>query len=395
MSGNTSRDQSRRSDPLERIQDLRLSIIAILCLLAGIVLFLTQVQAAPSYKLKLPHATSAVTIQSVNQDNWREALHDLGLALLEIGGIGVIFEVFNRKAQRNALIKLTEDSSRNLGTSLGRTISEETIQAVIGDPRFVREVLTGSRRAHYLETFISANLDDTGRFLARRAASQLSAEEKLASFRVRYEARDQVSETNQEPCAKLIQSLISTVRPSPVFKFHFQIFPDEDAAKSIFEPDVFTWKYWLAPDEQAQTIYNSFRIEGVRVNNVELVTPDRLEPTNIHERPFSKRFEFPFTGEQAEQYLIEMTLTLPAPKAGGHVYFEPRKLAHGIDVCCDYSCSNYDVVVVETLRADNVEIYSLPARNPNVKGARSDDWVLPQATVAFVFLTRNDSGELE
>jgi hypothetical protein len=361
-----------------QLRNRSIAVTGLILVVLGIVIYLVfgQLAKPSTYKFIPGPRSGTFVLAGNNATSYYSAIQDIGLGFFEIGAIGVVFELINRRAAE----QLTESIIRRSGENLGDKISNQIVLAVLGDAKFVREALTDKRRQTLLEEFILANLDSSAKALAHRTAIQLSGARRLWDFRVEYQARDKVSKENPETYARLSQRFVTNVQPSTTFKFHFTVFSNEDIAKFSADPEIFTWRYWLAPGEKAESVLDKFAVEKVVVNNVELI-PDA--PTNRSENDLW--ITLSWQTEASNQYSMETVLRLPPPKPGGYVYFEPRALTRGIDISCDYSHSALDVIAVDTLRAENVETYSLPANDPSVKGVRSSDWVLPSASVAFVF----------
>jgi hypothetical protein len=360
---------------------LRIILSSVVLVFIGLALFTAFPSESPEYTEVEASQTSPAIWKPSESPAKRDLLHQVGGALIGVGLVSVVFDLINRNAQARALVELTEQATDNLADR----IAEYTAQSVLGDARFVKDALTDKNRQDHLTSIVLANLDDPhGESLARRVASQLSGVDKLSNFRIQYEA-------NSPSAARLRQTLTKSIAPGKTFRFHFQIFSEEDDAKSSPEQsDVYAWRYWLAPSESEDQVWEHFKVESIDINGVAMDVSAGPETEHLADGKVnkkSKRFGFSFEFAPAPKYTVEIVLGLPPPKEGGYVYFEPRKLTHGVDISCDLSQSDLQVILVETLRTDNVEIYELPKLNPKVKGARTDDWVMPNATVGFAFYT--------
>jgi hypothetical protein len=306
----------------------------------------------------------------------------IGSSLLAVGVIGIAFELFNRRASEEALFVQAEEAAERTQEK----IASQTVAAVVGDPTFVREVLTDERRKDYLQAIILANLDGTARLLAERTAAQFSGRRVLREFDVTYVARDQPRQPGELPRAELVTTLISNERPADSFRFRFVVIDDDHDTAIVREPDVFTWTYRRLSDEKMEDVLQQFGVKKVSVNGVDAdLSGLTTEPGASNE----KRLSLPVETGPSGEYQQEVHLLLPPPRQGSYVFFQPGQLTRGIEIRCDYNESAFVAVVVEALQTDNVREVSFPVAPPHtVKGFKSADWVLPSASVAFVFYER-------
>jgi hypothetical protein len=366
----------------QRIFQLQVTLAGVVVLFVGLVIVILARPSPPTYESEAP-TTPGEPVELVpvegGSDSFVSLIQQIGLALVGIGGVGVVFDLLNRNAQARALKELTQQGTENLADA----IAENTAQAILGDARFVRDAITDENRRKYLESIILANIDDpAGVSLARRAAVELSGLDRLLNYRIRYEAADQPAPP-ERPYARVFQRLTKFSEPGKTFRFHFQVLSEEDDAKSIQEPDVYTWRYWIVPgSETIEEAWECFAVEDITINGVSMNVD--VEPVTSVEKT-SKRYEIPCEFDPADKYTIETVIRVPPPRSGGYVYFWPLKLTRGVDISCDLSLSSLKAIRVEALRTDNVELYKDPAHDPKIVGARTNDWVVPSAIVGFAF----------
>jgi len=338
---------------------------------------------APTTSTRLEYDKTSKSY-SLIEDSTRipDGMVAVGSALIGAGVVSIALDFFNRRESEAAVLAQAEAAAERTK----EIIATQTVAAVVGDPRFVQEVLTDERRREYLQAIILANLDDKARPLAERTAAQFSGRRVLRDFRVRYLARDRPVVAGERPCAELITSFLSNERPSEVFRYRFIVLDDEHDAPLDRDPDVFTWTYRRVEGETTQEVLDLFEIKQVSIDGIDAdlkaleVDPD--SPTN------EKRVSLRVPVSDRLEYLQEVHLRFPPPRQGSYVFFQPGQLTLGIDIRCEYTESAFTPVVVEALQTDNVREVVHPQYPPHdTKGYSSSDWVLPSASVAMMFYT--------
>lgn len=324
------------------------------------------------------------TIYTEQTNPLRSVVGELGPALVTLGAVGLVFDLFLRRAGEQATIAAASQAAR----AVGDDIAKQTALAVLGNPGFAREVMKPEKRQEYLEAFMLATLnDDEAQPLAQRTAAELAGGSVLRNFKAEYIAKDKPANAGDVPSACVRISMHANTKPSDHFRFRFELIDEDDDEDALKEddPDVFIWRYWLdKAKETAEPVSALFGVSYIRVNGkpIDVSTPPDL--SDDHKR---KAYSFPASIADADSYQIEFGLDLPPPKQGAHAHFEPRRLARDVTFICDYALSEYDVVVIETLRTDDVTITRRPreAIPKTSVEVHSPDWVLPSASVAFVF----------
>ena len=263
--------------------------------------------------------------------------------------------------------------------ALGGQVAADTVARLVGEKRFV-DLLSDRRRGDLLGQIILAHLDETATDLSRRTAAQLSRGTSIHNYRVRYSAYD----TDTPSHARLHQSLFTAREPSRQFRYQLNVIEPQEKSKADYQanPDVFAWRHWLAPTQSVDEILDSFNIESVKVNDVPL-TNIRIEVRTTH----AVRFVADYTPVSASEYRIEAALRLPVPYEGSYIYLEPGVLCRGVTIECDTARSRFKATTVDTLGTDNVTMEDTRDRDGRVirTTVSTDAWVLPNASVAFVF----------
>lgn len=231
-----------------------------------------------------------------------------------------------------------------------------------------------------------AHLEPSAEALAQETAEQLSGATRLQSYKAIYYGKDNaVVDGKEDPHAVFFQSLVTNQQPQPTFEFRFQVFRYEDTDKYGYGPEVFVWRYWLAPrEEEPQDVVPLFDVVKVSVNGVDLENIRKKGDGDAN----GVTFVAVYKPVKDREYVIETELRLPPPKEASYVHIEPRALCKGVSITCDVIDSEFDAVAVETLRAHNVRIDRTPSdveRRTLITSVSTPGWVLPTAGVAFVF----------
>ncbi|HYI61533.1 MAG TPA: hypothetical protein VEW93_06980 [Acidimicrobiales bacterium] len=294
-----------------------------------------------------------------------------------------MYEFFNRQAAEQAANRLFSRTA----DGIGHRVASDTVSLVAGDKRFIDEILNQEDREVLLKKIILAHLNQDAEELAASTAAQLSGQPILSGYRATYFARDKLN----PPHALFEQSLTRHSAPNELFEFVFQVFRSEDTDKFTYGPEVFTWRYWLAPDEDPKTVLKAFVVESVAVNGVPL---EDIKLDETHVSSDSVRWTGRYSPQSGKRFLVETKIRLPAPKEASYVHVEPRALSQGFEVSCDVTDSKLDAVAVETVRTRNIRISKSPAdldsgtrRTTQSRTVYTAEWVLPSAAVAYVFYT--------
>jgi hypothetical protein len=377
------------------LRNSRLILISAALLVAGIILFFV-------FHSFDQYPTSASRVGTTGTTGLRlhgshplyGALSDLGLALVSIGGVGIVYEYFARSAQERVTHSLIMRATHNIG----QIAAEQATLAILGDREFVGRVLSDGQRSLLLDRLVLANIgsdEDSARSLAATTASEFAGATRLNDFEAEYKIQRSTNGVEGQPewHALLLQKFSSNERPKALFRYHFEIFSKLDRLQEDIDPDVFSWKQWLdkAEEGRAAAILDEFAIDSVRVNECELdaLTIEQV-PADLRREDSDRDrwFYFSYEGAESDKYDFETVFHLPVPQAGHFVYIQPRKLTHGFDAKCSFDSQFFTVAPIEQLRCPNprIDVYD------NLLMIRTNDWIAPSAGAAFVFFRANVNG---
>lgn len=329
------------------------------------------------------------TFDPVATSRFWAIVDDIAVTLGTIGVVTVVFDFLNRRSWT----RLYEATVERSGVQLGKRVAEDAVNVILGDSKFINSGLSQEQRRTVLERIISASLDPGASELASTTANQLSGERRLSDFVVSYELRDGLPRIGSSPAAAegspshVTISLNMQTPPSPRLEYRFSVrVPPRSPAPTSDDLGVRQWYYEASDEDEAKRFLKDFRMDKLTINGIDIP----LEATDTNTL-LSAKYIFDTEKvalEPAERYRFTYEMTWPQPVAGTSVSFTPDELCKGLDVLCDHSQSHLKVQVVASLAGPNPDIYRLPASEHTLVGVKTTEWVLPSATVAFVFLNK-------
>ncbi|NLI86114.1 MAG: hypothetical protein GX440_12155 [Propionibacterium sp.] len=321
-----------------------------------------------------------------------QILSDVSLTATTALAVAIIFEFVNR----NSWNALYEETVRKSGEGLGAQIADDVLGLIAGSENFIQETLSEEQRHSLLEKIIVGNLDPEARELARLWADQFSGSQRISDFSVIYEARDSVRVDGSDLPSVVTISMITRELPEWL-DYRFIAAPLDRKISLPGEEGVRQFRYAVPASaraenasseeseksvlEECKRILAVFRVEYVEIND------ERLYPELHEESDYSMKYRFDTSSlRRSMEYQLSYRMVWPGPGEGAYISFEPKALCRGIEVSCDFTQSKFKVKHLTNLALPVV--FRHPKVSPTLVRVQSSGWVLPNASVGFIFLPR-------